>query len=102
MSHEEKGSKMNAIEALLNQAPTRPVPLPAPADRKRLREAYGLTQAQVAETCGVKPGTVSAWESPRNLSPRGEIRETYAEILRRIAERLGESTDWEGTDDDQH
>lgn len=101
MTHDEKDSKMNAIDALLARASTKPASLPAPATRKRLREAYGLTQAQVAETCGVKPGTVSAWESSRGLSPRGSTRETYAEILRRIAERLGESTEWEGTDDDQ-
>lgn len=90
---------MSAIDALLS-APTGRVALPPPADRKRLRRAQGLTQAQVAEALEVKPGTVSAWETPDRWEPRGTVRELYAELLRRIAVRLGESTDWEGTDDD--
>ena len=92
---------MSAIDELLSQSPAKPVALPDPATRARLRQKQGLTQTQVADALHVKPGTVSAWESTRNKSPRGETRELYAELLRRIAQRFGESTNWEGNSDDE-
>ncbi len=35
----------------------------------RIREAKGLTQEQVAETCGVKQSAIARWESGKH-SPR--------------------------------
>ena len=92
---------MSAIDALM-QTPqkTRPT-LPPHADRARLRKAQGLTQGQVAEALEVSVSAVSAWETPGRWGPRGKTRELYSELLHRIAARLGESTEWEGTDDDQ-
>ncbi|MFI1027783.1 helix-turn-helix domain-containing protein [Streptomyces sp. NPDC020951] len=59
----------------------RPVPpLPSPKERRRLREAASLTQAQVAEQMGVARETVRAWESGRT-TPRGPQREAYAKLL---------------------
>ncbi|MGW2043919.1 helix-turn-helix domain-containing protein [Streptomyces sp. NPDC001858] len=59
----------------------RPVPpLPSPKERRRLREAALLTQAQVAAQVGVARETVRAWESGRT-TPRGPQREAYANLL---------------------
>ncbi|MFF3936154.1 helix-turn-helix domain-containing protein [Streptomyces phaeofaciens] len=55
-------------------------PLPPPKERRRLREAGALTQAQVAAQVGVTRETVRAWESGR-ATPRGRKREAYAKLL---------------------
>ncbi|GAQ57857.1 helix-turn-helix domain-containing protein [Streptomyces acidiscabies] len=55
-------------------------PLPPPKERRRLREAHALTQAQVASTVGVTRETVRAWETGRT-TPRGTTREAYARLL---------------------
>ncbi|KMS66824.1 DNA-directed RNA polymerase subunit sigma-24 [Streptomyces viridochromogenes] len=61
-------------------------PLPSPQERRRLREACSLTQAQVAVRVGVSSETVRAWESGRT-TPRGGRREAYARLLTLLAER---------------
>ncbi|MFD4262349.1 helix-turn-helix domain-containing protein [Streptomyces sp. NPDC058534] len=60
-------------------------PLPPPKARRRLREAAALTQAQLANRMGVTRATVRTWESGRT-TPRGRKRETYAELLKDLAE----------------
>ncbi|MFG1669798.1 helix-turn-helix domain-containing protein [Streptomyces sp. Y7] len=60
--------------------------LPPPEERRRLREAASLTQAQVAERVGVSRETVRAWESGRT-TPRGRRREAYAQLLRTVADK---------------
>ncbi|MCT7355702.1 helix-turn-helix domain-containing protein [Streptomyces sp. 15-116A] len=55
-------------------------PLPAPKERRRLREAASLTPTQLARRLGVRSDTVRAWESGRT-TPRGRNRETYAKLL---------------------
>jgi len=60
-------------------------PLPPPKERRRLREAASLTQAQLAERVGVSRETVRAWETGRT-SPRGRKREAYAKLLNDLAE----------------
>ncbi|MEV8429207.1 sigma factor-like helix-turn-helix DNA-binding protein [Streptomyces chartreusis] len=67
---------------------TSAVPLPPPEERRRLREAGALTQAQVAERVGVSRETVRAWESGRT-TPRGRRREAYAQLLWSIADKTG-------------
>ncbi|WP_435211593.1 sigma factor-like helix-turn-helix DNA-binding protein [Streptomyces sp. bgisy034] len=64
------------------------VPLPPPEERRRLREAGALTQAQLAKRVGVSRETVRAWESGRT-TPRGRRREAYAQLLLSIADRTG-------------
>ncbi|MFI6880083.1 helix-turn-helix domain-containing protein [Streptomyces sp. NPDC050400] len=59
-------------------------PLPTPKERRRLREAKSLTQAQVAATVGVTRETVRSWESGRT-SPRGRKRVAYAKLLTELA-----------------
>ncbi|MFE7135821.1 helix-turn-helix domain-containing protein [Streptomyces sp. NPDC057638] len=56
------------------------IPLPPPKERRRLREARGLSQQAVAAAIGVTRATIRAWESGRS-SPRGPRRTAYAELL---------------------
>ncbi|MFK0026471.1 sigma factor-like helix-turn-helix DNA-binding protein [Streptomyces sp. NPDC090798] len=55
-------------------------PLPSPKDRRRLREAQSLSQADVAAAVGVTRATVRSWENGRT-TPRGSKREAYARLL---------------------
>ncbi|MFD3835010.1 sigma factor-like helix-turn-helix DNA-binding protein [Streptomyces sp. NPDC058642] len=67
----------------MTQSPA--TPLPPPEERRRLREAGSLTQAQVAVRVGASRETVRAWESGRT-NPRGRKREAYAKLLDSLAE----------------
>ncbi|MFE5942841.1 helix-turn-helix domain-containing protein [Streptomyces sp. NPDC056480] len=64
--------------------PRRVPELPAPETRLGLREAWGLSRAQVAAAFGVTSATVGAWESGRR-SPRGARRRAYAAFLAGLA-----------------
>ncbi|MFJ2767411.1 helix-turn-helix domain-containing protein [Streptomyces sp. NPDC087300] len=67
----------------MTQSPA--TPLPSPKERRRLREAKSLSQADVATKVGVTRETVRSWETGRT-SPRGRKREAYAKLLNAIAE----------------
>ncbi|MGW3650218.1 helix-turn-helix transcriptional regulator [Streptomyces sp. NPDC000878] len=69
------------IRSLRNVRPE----LPAPAVRKAIREAAGLTQAQVASAVGVTAQAVALWESGRR-TPRGPLLGQYAEAVRTMQE----------------
>lgn len=58
--------------------------LPSPKERRRLREAKHLSQAEVAAKVGVTRETVRSWESGRS-TPRGRKRDSYAKLLAEIA-----------------
>ncbi|QDY78616.1 sigma factor-like helix-turn-helix DNA-binding protein [Streptomyces qinzhouensis] len=63
--------------------PSRPpsqTPLPAPKERRRLREERSMSEEQIARALGVTKATVRAWESGRG-EPRGRRREAYAKLL---------------------
>ena len=69
-------------------------PLPAPAERKRIREAAGFTQADVARVLHVTPYAVYRWEKPSGYrdgerlpgrEPAGELRRAYSEVLARMS-----------------
>ncbi|MFE1292714.1 helix-turn-helix domain-containing protein [Streptomyces sp. NPDC058751] len=62
----------------MTQSPA--TPLPAPEERRRLRENRSLTQADVATRLGVSRSTVRSWEKGRS-TPRGHTREAYAKLL---------------------
>ncbi|ATL31429.1 hypothetical protein KY5_6411 [Streptomyces formicae] len=68
-------SDFDAIDALL-AASGPETELPPVAERRALREALHLSQAQVARAIGVSPTTVGGWESGRE--PTGEVRHKYA------------------------
>jgi transcriptional regulator with XRE-family HTH domain len=59
--------------------------LPAPAIRRALREAAGLSQQDVAEVCGVTRAAVSRWESGERNVDAEHVVEYVAllELLRR-------------------
>ncbi|GAB2891402.1 telomere-associated protein Tap [Streptomyces mayteni] len=71
-----------AVDALLEQAE----PLPYPAERLRLREASGLTPAQVASALRVSTRTVARWENGQ-AEPSGEQRAAYGRLLEGLAAR---------------
>ncbi|MET8682719.1 helix-turn-helix transcriptional regulator [Streptomyces sp. NPDC004732] len=83
---------MNSTRSTDSAAPTAPAgpigpaPLPDAADRRHLRERWGLTPQQLASAFGVTAETVRSWESGRT-SPRGERRRAYALFLAGLAQR---------------
>ncbi|MFJ7269069.1 helix-turn-helix domain-containing protein [Streptomyces sp. NPDC099050] len=68
------------------RATARPAALPAPGERRRLRELWGLTPAQVAVAFDVRVATVRSWESGRS-TPTGKRREAYRRFLQGLAQR---------------
>ncbi|WP_282204103.1 helix-turn-helix domain-containing protein [Kitasatospora fiedleri] len=77
----------DAIGALLGTGPRRVVPLPEPAERERLRVAYGLAKSETAQALGISASTLTAWEQGRR-DPQGEGRAAYARLLEGIAAQL--------------
>ncbi|MEW2400298.1 helix-turn-helix domain-containing protein [Streptomyces sp. NPDC046862] len=75
----------SAVDALLEQVAQDD--LPPPAERKRLREAAGLSQAQVAKATGTRREAVGNWESGRT-EPRPPQRAAYARLLEGLAARF--------------
>ncbi|MGW2304127.1 helix-turn-helix domain-containing protein [Streptomyces sp. NPDC001809] len=61
--------------------------LPSPADRAALRQAWQLSERQVADAFGVTVATVRSWESGRT-SPTGKRRAAYAAFLSGLASGL--------------
>lgn len=62
----------------MTQSPA--TPLPVPKERRRLREARSLTQADLAALIGVSRATVRSWETGRT-TPRGRKLEAYVKLL---------------------
>ncbi|MFJ8231628.1 sigma factor-like helix-turn-helix DNA-binding protein [Streptomyces sp. NPDC094448] len=60
--------------------PPSQTPLPAPKERRRLREERSMSEEQIARALGVTKATVRAWETGRG-EPRGRRREAYAKLL---------------------
>lgn len=76
----------------VKQSPS--TPLPPPDERRRLREAQSLTQAQVAARVGVARETVRSWETGRT-TPRGRKRDAYAKLLAELATEKNEQDEKE-------
>ncbi|MFI8345655.1 telomere-associated protein Tap [Streptomyces sp. NPDC085639] len=72
----------DAVDALLEGEPR----LPAPAERARLREAAGVTQARLAAALKSTPQTVKNWENGRS-EPRPPRLQAYLRLLDGWAER---------------
>ncbi|MEE1755439.1 telomere-associated protein Tap [Streptomyces sp. SP18CS02] len=83
MSHEQ-AELFAAVDALLEIAALDA--LPDPDERRRLREAAGLSQDQIAKALAVRRETVTGWESGRT-EPRPPKRAAYARLLAGLAER---------------
>jgi transcriptional regulator with XRE-family HTH domain len=54
---------------------------------KQIRQAAGLSRAEVARLAGVSPAAVSRWES-HDRTPRGDTAAAYARALRKVKEQL--------------
>ncbi|KIF05088.1 hypothetical protein PL81_15050, partial [Streptomyces sp. RSD-27] len=75
----EQTTLFAAVDALLEEAAAKDG-LPAPDERKRLREAAGLSQDQIAKALSVRRETVTSWETGRT-APRPPKRAAYARLL---------------------
>jgi transcriptional regulator with XRE-family HTH domain len=53
-------------------------------ETRKIREAAGLTQAEIANVCGVTPSAVNRWESGQRI-PRSGAARTYAAIVTALA-----------------
>ncbi|WP_405504033.1 telomere-associated protein Tap [Streptomyces purpurascens] len=71
----------DAVDALVSSRST----LPPPAERKRLRQAHGLTLDEVAAALQVRRATVSGWEAGKT-EPRPPERDAYARLLKQLAQ----------------
>ncbi|MFK4227573.1 telomere-associated protein Tap [Streptomyces sp. NPDC019890] len=70
----------DAVDALIASRS----PLPPPAERKRLRQAHGLTLDEVAAALQVRRATVGGWEAGKT-EPRPPERDAYARMLKQLA-----------------
>ncbi|MGW5047881.1 telomere-associated protein Tap [Streptomyces griseoluteus] len=75
----------SAVDALLEHVAQDD--LPAPAERKRLREAAGLSQAQIATALNARREAVGNWETGKT-EPRPPKRAAYARLLEGLAARF--------------
>ncbi|UKL07441.1 telomere-associated protein Tap [Streptomyces sp. NBU3104] len=75
----------SAVDALLEQVAQGD--LPVPAERKRLREAAGLSQAQIATALDARREAVGNWETGKT-EPRPPKRAAYARLLEGLAARF--------------
>ncbi|MFJ3891147.1 telomere-associated protein Tap [Streptomyces rubrogriseus] len=75
----------SAIDALLEEVAQDD--LPAPEERKRLREAAGLSQEQIAKALKSRRETIGNWESGVT-EPRPPKRAAYARLLEGLAARF--------------
>ncbi|WP_236655341.1 helix-turn-helix domain-containing protein [Streptacidiphilus carbonis] len=63
--------------------------LPTPAQRRALREAAGLSQAEVARIVGVTTAAVGHWETGVRQTPRNPtVFERYVQVLRALREAI--------------
>ncbi|MFI8106727.1 telomere-associated protein Tap [Streptomyces sp. NPDC086023] len=84
MQHEQD-KLFAAVDALLEEAAAQDA-LPHPDERKRLREAAGLSQDQIAKALSVRRETVTSWETGRT-EPRPPKRAAYIRLLDGLATR---------------
>ncbi|MFJ7208417.1 telomere-associated protein Tap [Streptomyces sp. NPDC098789] len=80
---DEQESLFAAVDALLEEAAAQDA-LPHPDERKRLREAAGLSQDQIAKALSVRRETVTSWETGRT-EPRPPKRAAYTRLLDGLA-----------------
>ncbi|WP_327311932.1 telomere-associated protein Tap [Streptomyces sp. NBC_01235] len=71
----------DAVDALIASRS----PLPPPAERRRLRQAHGLTLDEVAAALQVRRATVGGWEAGKT-EPRPPERDAYARMLKQLAQ----------------
>lgn len=82
---DDEEALFSAVDALLEHVAQ--APLPPPAERKRLREAAGLSQDQIAKALSARRESVGNWETGRS-EPRPPKRAAYARLLEGLASRF--------------
>ncbi|MFD0111274.1 helix-turn-helix transcriptional regulator, partial [Streptomyces sp. NPDC127164] len=75
----------SAVDALLEEVAQDD--LPTPGERKRLREAAGLSQEQIAKALKSRRETIGNWEAGVT-EPRPPKRAAYARLLEGLATRF--------------
>jgi transcriptional regulator with XRE-family HTH domain len=65
--------------------------LPPPTERRALRIAAGLSQAQMGAAVGATKNAVANWEAGIR-TPRGLFLERYVDALRTLRDEIGEAT----------
>ncbi|HWU06969.1 MAG TPA: helix-turn-helix transcriptional regulator [Streptomyces sp.] len=80
----------SAVDALLEEVAQDD--LPTPEERKRLREAAGLSQEQIAKALKSRRETIGNWESGET-EPRPPKRAAYARLLEGLAARFPATAD---------
>lgn len=81
----DENALFSAVDALLEQVARDE--LPPPSERRRLREAAGLSQAQIAEALDARREAVGNWETGKT-EPRPPKRAAYARLLEGLAARF--------------
>ncbi|WP_328746422.1 helix-turn-helix domain-containing protein [Streptomyces sp. NBC_00285] len=64
--------------------------LPAPEQRRAIREAAGLTQKELADAVGVSRQAVTQWETGARSVPRGKLLDRYVEALETLKAETAE------------
>lgn len=75
--------RFDSVEALLEEARLTAA-MPEPGERRRLREAAGLSRAQVGAAVGVGRQTVANWEEG-TCTPHPPGRAKYLRLLEGLA-----------------
>jgi transcriptional regulator with XRE-family HTH domain len=75
------------VEELKQSVRTRQA-LPAPSARRALRQAAGVSLADVASVVGVSRQAVGLWEAGLRR-PRGRNLDSYLHVLRALREAMG-------------
>jgi DNA-binding transcriptional regulator YiaG len=77
---------VTTLEDLSSRVRTRQE-LPAPAARRALRKAAGISLQNVADVCGVTRQAVATWETA-GRTPRGQTLEAYVAVLRALRQAV--------------
>ena len=83
----KSGLPTGGVDALLERVRARRK-LPPPAERRRIREAAGVSQREMAKALGTSWTSIQRWEN--GSRPRGQ-EAAYARLLEALR-RLGEVT----------
>ncbi|MFF7415703.1 helix-turn-helix domain-containing protein, partial [Streptomyces lydicus] len=77
---------MSELIAAVDALVTSEAVLPPPSERRRLRDAHGLSQDQVARTLQTRRATFADWEAGKT-QPKGDKRKAYAYLLECLAQK---------------
>ncbi|WP_438453357.1 hypothetical protein [Streptomyces asiaticus] len=79
-------SRFTDQDNLLSQGP-RPLQLPPPSERRRLRELWGASIDEVADALNMEPDTMTAWEAGHHTADEADTY-AYLRLLNAFREQL--------------